>query len=70
MHARIWLRQKTAAERVAMCCEYNRMVRLLVGAYISANHHDWDEPKIQQGVSRAMLGPERTQQLKAAGYWS
>jgi hypothetical protein len=62
------LRRKTPAQRVAMCSNYDQMVRQLTAAFLRATYREWNELEIQRGVARTMLGPDLTNQLRCAGY--
>lgn len=49
------LRSKTPAERLAMCFDAEKLVRLLMAAGIRYQHPDWDEEQVQWEVARRFL---------------
>lgn len=49
-------RGKTVSERMAMCFEANRTMRLRVAGYLRSRHPDWDEETIGREIARRMSG--------------
>lgn len=49
-------RRKTPAERIAMICDANETMRLLIAGRLRTVHPDWDDRQIAQEVARRMLG--------------
>ncbi len=50
------LRQKTAAERIAMAADANETARKLAAAGIRHDHPDWSQSDVDREVARRMLG--------------
>jgi hypothetical protein len=48
-------RRKTPAERIAMICDANETMRLLIAGRLRTEHPDWDYDRISQEVARRML---------------
>ncbi len=48
-------RRKTPAERIAMICDANETMRLLIAGRLRTEHPDWEDERISQEVARRML---------------
>ncbi len=48
-------RQKTPAERIAMTCDANETMRLLIAGRLRTEHPDWEDDRISQEVAGRML---------------
>jgi hypothetical protein len=49
------LREKTAAERIAIGFAANRTVRLVIEGALRSDHPGWDDARIRAEVARRML---------------
>lgn len=50
------LRRKTPAQRLAMCFEANRTMRLRLEAHLVTSHPDWGREQVMREVARRMSG--------------
>ena len=58
-------RQKTTVERIAVICDANETMRLLIAGRLRTDHPEWSDQQVSQEVARRMLGETERSAVKS-----